>query len=109
MRSFAVALLVLAIATSASAQTKPPIVARRTAEQSAAHFQAVMQQALGALARANTYALDVTSEWGAVDDPNGPQGGSRYRLVAGGGKYRVEVQSKTATAPELLCVNDGQN
>lgn len=109
MRSLASVLLVLAIAAPAAAQTKPPIVARRSGEQSAAHFQTVMQQALGALVRANTYSLDVTSEWGAVDDPNGPQGGSRYRLVAGGGKYRVEVQSKTANAPELLCVNDGQN
>jgi thiol-disulfide isomerase/thioredoxin len=108
MRPFASALLALTLVATASAQTKPAIVARRNSEQSAAHFQAVMQQALGALARAKTYALDVESEWGAVDDPQGPQGGSRYRLVAGGGKYRVEMQSKAAQSPELLCVNDGQ-
>ena len=108
MRSLLSAALGLALATTAAAQTKPAIVAHRSPDQAAAHFQSVMQQALGALAKSGSYALDVTSEWNAVADANGPQGGSRYRLVAAGGKYRVEVQSKTAQSPELLCVNDGQ-
>ncbi|HZN35052.1 MAG TPA: DUF2092 domain-containing protein [Pirellulaceae bacterium] len=108
MRCLLVITLLCTLALPAAAQTKPAIVARKSSEQSAANFQAVMQQALGALARAGSYALDVQSEWGAVDDPNGPQGGSRYRLVAAGGKYRVEVRSPAAQAPELLCVNDGR-
>jgi thiol-disulfide isomerase/thioredoxin len=108
MRTLTPTLIVLTLAATAAAQTKPAIVARRNTEQSAAHFQSVMQAALGTLAKAKSYALDVESDWGAVDDPTGPKGGSRYRLVSAGGKYRVEVQAKTAQAPELLCVNDGQ-
>jgi peroxiredoxin len=108
MRLALVFTLAIVLAAPAAAQNRAPIVARRNSEQSAAHFQAVMQQALGTLARAGSFALDVESQWAAIDDPNGPQGGSRYRLIRAGSKYRVEVQSKSAQSPELLCVSDGQ-
>jgi len=92
-----------------SAAAQPAIVAKPKADVAAAHFGAVLQQALGAIGQAGSYALDVESKWGAVADPQGPQGAHRYRLVWQAGKYRVEVQSPAAGAAELLCVNDGAN
>lgn len=92
----------------------PPAAAQRIVAQSktqadAARFATVLQQALGALGSAPSYALDVESQWGAPSDANAPSGSSRYRLVAAGGKYRVEVQSQNAKSPDLIAVNDGEN
>jgi thiol-disulfide isomerase/thioredoxin len=99
--------LLLILAGPVAAQ-KPAIVARPPSEQAAARFQAVLTQALGALARAGSYALEVDSQWGAVGDPQGPSGGSHYKLVWQGGKHRVEVQSRGARSPELVHVHDGR-
>src|SRR5207253_1364604 len=57
--------------------------------------------------RAGSYAVDVDSKWSAAGADNGPRGGSHYRLMSQGGKYRVEVQSQAAQSPDLVCVNDG--
>jgi thiol-disulfide isomerase/thioredoxin len=83
------------------------IVAQAQADAGTAQFDAVLRQALGTLVQAGSYAVDVDSKWGAVGDPEGPHGGSHYRLTAQGSKYRVEVQSHGTQSPELVCVNDG--
>jgi hypothetical protein len=101
--------LFLTTALPATVAAQQPIVAQPQADAAATEFAAVLEKALGALATAGRYILDVKSTWGAVGDPNGPQGGSRYRLIADGGKYRVEVQSQAAASPELVCVNDGES
>lgn len=93
-----------ALAATAHAQR---IVAQARPQADAARFGAVLQQALGALGTAPSYALDVESTWGAPADPTAPSGSSRYRLVAAEGKYRVEVQSQQAKTPDLIAVNDG--
>jgi peroxiredoxin len=85
------------------------IIARSKTDADAARFQAVLGQALTALGGAESYVLDVESKWGAADDVNAPSGSARYKLIAAGGKYRVEVQSPAAKAPELICVSDGTN
>jgi thiol-disulfide isomerase/thioredoxin len=104
-RIFLPLILAAVLALPASAQT---IVAKPRAEVAGVQFATVLQQALGALAQAGSYSLEVQSKWGAANDPQGPAGGSRYRLIQSGGKYRVEVQSQSAQSPELVCVNDGQ-
>jgi len=104
-RIFLSLVLVAAVAPTALAQK---IVAKPRAEVAGVQFATVLQQALGTLAQAGGYTIDVESTWGAANDPNGPHGGSRYRLIQSGGKYRVEVQSRAAQSPELVCVHDGQ-
>jgi len=64
--------------------------------------ESVLKQALGSLGRAGSYSVEVDSTWGAVGETQGNQGGSRSRLIAQGGKYRVEVQSKAAASPDLV-------
>jgi thiol-disulfide isomerase/thioredoxin len=98
--------LIGSLASAAAAQQ--PILAKPKADVAATQFNTVLTQALTALARSGSYALEVESQWGAMGEATGPQGGSHYRLIWQGGKYRVEVQSNGATTPELLCVNDGQ-
>lgn len=105
-RTLLALLLVAWLATPAAGQK---IVARSKTESDAASFQAVLAKALTTLGSAESYALDVESKWGALDDNRAPSGSNRYRLVAQGGKYRVEVQSAAAQAPELVCVCDGTN
>jgi peroxiredoxin len=100
-------LLVALLATSAFAQQRA-IVAKPKGDAAVAHFETLLGQALGALAQAGSYSVDVDSKWGALNDPQGPRGGSRYRLISQGGKFRVEVQSQAAQTPELVCVHDGQ-
>jgi thiol-disulfide isomerase/thioredoxin len=108
MRHFATGLaVVLGVCASLAAQEQADRIPPQD-NAAAARFQTVMQQALGALAQSGSYAVDVDSQWSAVNDPQGPQGSSRYRLTWQGGKYRVEVQSKAAQSPELVCVNDGK-
>jgi peroxiredoxin len=107
MKRTLLALALLAgLASSAQAQR---IVAQSKTQADAARFAAVLQKALGALATAPSYALDVESQWGAPADPQAPSGKSRYRLIAAEGKYRVEVVSENATSPNLIAVNDGEN
>lgn len=98
--------IVLAICGVASAQDRK-VVAQPKLDAAAANFDALLRQALAALGRAGSYAVDVDSTWGAVGDQHGHQGGSYSRLVAQANRYRVEVQSKTANTPDLVCVNDG--
>jgi thiol-disulfide isomerase/thioredoxin len=83
------------------------IMAQPRVDASAAKFDGVLRQALGALVRAGSYAVEVESTWGAPAEPGGPKGGSHYRLVSQGGRYRVEVQSLEARAPDLISVHDG--
>lgn len=83
------------------------IVAQPKLDAAAAHFDAVLRQALGSLGRAGSFAVEVDSTWGTAGEAQGAQGGSRSRLISQNGKYRVEMQSKTAASPDLVCVNDG--
>lgn len=100
-------LLIAALATPAAAQK---IVAKSKTEADAARFQAVLGQALLALGGAESYALDVESQWGATDDnAAAPAGSAKYKLVAQGGKYRVEVHSAAAQSANLICTCDGTN
>jgi hypothetical protein len=108
MRRIIFALLVVVVAANSALAQQNLIVAKPKADVSAARFDAVLQQALGALAKAGSYAVEVDSQWGAHAEANGPHGGSHYRLIWQAGKYRVEVQSQSASSPELVCVNDGQ-
>jgi thiol-disulfide isomerase/thioredoxin len=107
MRRSVLCLLTVALLVPAAA-AQQPIVAQPQAEPPAARFAGVLTRALGTLAAAERYALDVESVWGAVEDRQGLQGGSRYRLVADGRRFRVEVQAQGAEAAELVFVNDGR-
>jgi peroxiredoxin len=84
------------------------IVAQAKVDVAAAQFDVVLKQALGTLARAGSFAVNVESKWGATVDPKGPQGGSHYRLIAQEGRYRVEIQSLASQSPDLIWVNDGK-
>src|SRR5439155_4858850 len=106
MRCLTFTLCIAMIATAAVAQ-EHAVVAQHKPDAATAHFDAVLRQALGALVRAGSYAVDVESKWSAAGDTSGPQGGSRYRLAWQAGKYRVEVQSQAAQSSDLICVNDG--
>jgi thiol-disulfide isomerase/thioredoxin len=90
------------------------IVAQPKGDAGAARLDAALRQALGALAKAGAYAVEVESQWGTAAGPSAelaagaaPQGSSRYRLVSHGRHYRVEVQSQGAASPDLIAVNDG--
>jgi len=108
MRSILLAILLVGFVAAAAAGQEHAIVAQPKMDAATAHFDAMLKQALGTLARAGRYAVEVESKWGAAGEANGPQGGSHYRLVAEKNKYRVEVQSKGAATPDLVCVNDGE-
>lgn len=106
MRRTWIAGMVMAICGAVTAQERA-IVAQPKLDAAAVQFESVLRQALGSLGRAGSYSVEVDSTWGAVGEAQGNQGGSRSRLIAQGGKYRVEVQSKSATSPDLVCANDG--
>jgi thiol-disulfide isomerase/thioredoxin len=105
-RNYVVAVFVAVCAVRAAAQERA-IVAQPKVDTSAANFDGVLRQALGALARAGSYAVEVESAWGATAQEGGPNGGSHYRLVWQGGRYRVEVQSLESRSPDLVSVHDG--
>ena len=107
MRHITLAALILATPLATASAQERAIVAQPKVDVAAARFDAVLKQALGALAKAGSFAVNVESKWGAVGDPKGPQGGSRYRLVAQDRRHRVEIQSLTSPAPDLIWVNDG--
>ncbi|HEY2415183.1 MAG TPA: DUF2092 domain-containing protein, partial [Pirellulaceae bacterium] len=102
--TFVFATLVSISALSAAQENS--IRAQPKLDASAQHFDAVLKQALTALKSAGSFAVEVDSTWGATGDQHGPQGGSHTRLMSAGGRYRVEVQSKSAASPDLICVND---
>ena len=66
MRPILTALLVASFVAPAAAQ-QPAIVAASQSDAGADHFQAVLKQALAALARAGSYSLDVESRWNSTD------------------------------------------
>jgi thiol-disulfide isomerase/thioredoxin len=99
--------VVLAVCAVPAVAQEHAIVAQPKVDASAANFDGVLRQALGALVRAGSYAVDVESTWGATAEAGGPKGGSHYRLVWQGGRYRVEVQSLEARSPDLISVHDG--
>jgi thiol-disulfide isomerase/thioredoxin len=72
-------------------------------------FTQVVGRALVFLGQAETYTLGVQSKWKATGDAPGQAGQSNYRLLARGGKYRIEVQAAGQTQPQLIHVNDGQH
>src|SRR5262245_7364308 len=110
MRSTVVALSVAALVFSSATGQDRAILAHSQADAAAsARFEAVLRDALTALARAGSFRGDVQSTWGAIDQADGPRGGGRYRLIRQGEKYRVEARSQEGTSPELICVNDGAN
>lgn len=99
--------ILTAVCTASAIAQERAIQAQPRIDAATAHFDAVLRQALGALVQAKSYAVDVESNWNAAADPHGPQGGSRYRMTWQEGRYRVEVQSLAAQAPDLICVHDG--
>src|SRR5262245_30090339 len=107
MRSKILSVVFIGVLVASSAAQERAIVAQPIGDAGTAHFQAVLGQALLALARAGSYAVNVESQWGGAGDGGGRQGGGRYQLVWQGGKYRVEVRSQAASSPDLVCVNDG--
>jgi thiol-disulfide isomerase/thioredoxin len=110
MRSTLIAFSLAALLLSPAGGQDRAIAAPSQADvAAAARFEAVLREALTSLARAGSYRVDVQSTWGAVDEPNGPKGGGRYRLVRQGDKYRVEAQSQQAASPDLICASDGTN
>lgn len=106
-------LALVAIATAILGQSatgqERAIVAQPKADAAAHKFQTVLTQALGALAAAGSYEVQVASSWGSPSDPTAPCGNGRYRLVSQGNKNRVEVSTHGAAESELLAVNDGTN
>lgn len=99
----------LVAATALTQAQERAIVAEAKPDPAAARFDAVLKEALASLAKSGGYAVNVTSQWGAADDPQGAKGGGRYQLTWQGGKFRVEMRSANAAAAELICVNDGAN
>src|SRR4051812_7820701 len=77
-------------------------------DASAAHFDATLNKALSALKQAGSFALDVESTWTTAGQSQG-HAGSHTRLLSSGGRYRVEVQSTSATVPDLICANEGKS
>lgn len=88
---------------------QPLSAAQADAQAAARQFEEVLRTALEALARAGSYAVEVDSQWQAVDGRHGPPGGGRYRLQWDRGRYRVEVRSQQAAEAELICVSDGKD
>jgi thiol-disulfide isomerase/thioredoxin len=82
--------------------------AKSSVSADAAKLSEVIGHALQFLGRAENYTLRVESRWKASGDAPGQEGQSNYRLIARGPQHRIEVQSAAAEAPQLVCVNDGQ-
>jgi thiol-disulfide isomerase/thioredoxin len=106
MRFTCVFAVVISISAILSAQ-EHAIRAQPMLDASAAHFDTILQQALTVLKSAGSFTVEVDSTWSATGDQHGSQSGSRTRLVSASGRYRVEVQSKSANTPDLISVNDG--
>jgi thiol-disulfide isomerase/thioredoxin len=87
--------------------TKSP--AAPAAASDGERFAQVVGRALLFLGQAESYSLGVQSKWKATGDAPGQAGQSNYRLLARGGKYRIEVQAAGQTGPQLVHVNDGQH
>src|SRR5947208_8830868 len=107
MRHTIIFAVLAAIWTSPVIAQPPPSQPQVHVDPATAHFDAVLRQALGALARAKSYAVDVDSKWNSSADAHGPQAGSHYRLITQGGQFRVEIQSQSSQSADLICVNDG--
>ncbi len=105
-RNYWIAILISLSVAPIGAQERA-IVAQPRVDPAGANFDGLLRQALGALVRAGSYAVDVDSTWGAKAEERGPRGGSHYRLVWQGGRYRLEVQSLEARSPDLISVHDG--
>jgi thiol-disulfide isomerase/thioredoxin len=98
--------LILVLTATATAQDRA-IVAQARPDPAAARFDAVLTEALTALAKSGGYTVSVESRWGAASDQHGPKGGGRYQLTWHDGKYRVEMRSLAAKSVELVSVHDG--
>src|SRR5437764_911169 len=106
MRRILVSAVVITALVDLAAAQQASNVAQHRPDPATAQFDAVLGQALQALSRAGSYSVDVDSKWSAAGADNGSRGGSHYRLIWKGGKYRIEVQSQAAPSPDLICVND---
>jgi thiol-disulfide isomerase/thioredoxin len=106
MRFTCVFAVLISISTLLSAQDHT-IRSQPKLDAAAAHFDTVLQQSLATLKTANGFAVEVDSTWNAKGDQHASLAGSYTRLISAGGRYRVEVQSKAASSPDLICVNDG--
>jgi thiol-disulfide isomerase/thioredoxin len=91
---------------SAATAAAPP---KTSVSADAAKLAEVIGGALQFLGQAENYTLRVESRWKATGDAPGQEGQSNYRLIARGSRHRIEVQSAAAEAPQLVCVNDGQD
>ena len=96
------------MASRESAGQQPGIIAQAETQVAARRFEDVLRAALETLRRAGSYRVEVDSQWQAADGRHGPPGGGHYRLDWHHGKYRVEVRSQQASAPELIGVCDGR-
>jgi thiol-disulfide isomerase/thioredoxin len=106
MRSIVIFVALIAAIVSRGGAQQPASPTQSHMDPAAAQFDAVMGRALDALVRSGGYQVDIDSQWGALNDTQGPKGASHYRLIWQNRKYRVEVQSQGATSPDLICVND---
>src|SRR5207237_147263 len=107
MRRTIIFAILTSVGTAPVIAQQQPAQAQVHVDPATARFDAVLKQSLGALQRAQGYAVDVDSKWNSTADVQGPQTGSHYRLVSLGGRYRVEIQSLASQSPDLICVNDG--
>jgi thiol-disulfide isomerase/thioredoxin len=89
-------------------EAQPAAAGAAAANADAARFAATLQQALGFLAKADHYLVNVTAQWKGTGDAALQQGESHYQLLVQGEKQRVTVQSAGATGPNLLYVCDGK-
>lgn len=92
---------------SAATQEGATQAGTSTTNADVAKLNSVVGQALQFLGKADNYVLTVESRWKASGDAPGQEGQSNYRLTARGKQHRIEVQSRGAPAPQLVCVNDG--
>jgi thiol-disulfide isomerase/thioredoxin len=94
---------------SPAAAAATPATAAPTQVGDNERFAQVVGQALLFLGKAESFTLGVQSKWKATGDAPGQTGQSNYRLLARGGKYRIEVQAAGQSQPQLIHVNDGQH
>jgi peroxiredoxin len=97
------ALLAVGFAAPAGAQ-----VATSEIDHSQATFEQVLSRT-AAFLHEGAYNVEVASQWKTSGTAQGASGASTYRLwVERPAKFRIEIQSAGAPAPELLCASDGE-
>src|SRR5262249_23684200 len=96
-----VAIWTVPVRAQQQAAQQPATQQQLQVDPATASFDATLRQALGVLARAKSFAVDVETRWNSTAEAQGPQAGSHYRLISQNGHSRVEVQSLTSQSPDL--------